>query len=485
MNYEFNGSNNNENSNVVGPQGPIGPRGIQGNPGKNGPPGREGLPGRVGPPGLPGIKGDKGEQGIEGPRGHIGSHGQKGERGEIGPVGAGGEGPQGKFGPTGTTGCTGCTGIFGPTGPKGDKGNDGPNGPAGQQGFPGPKGDIGPRGTDGNSLRNLLNFSVMEIPGNFTTRSSNYMKGFDNLGQLLRTNSDNTPYKTENENYGFYIPPSTFYLSNNLKLNTFGANILPYNISDKLLCPPVAPCIMLPKGRFVLKGCNVNIISIADKNSIIQSVANVNSSANLAMTKDKENFLPSSLSYRISVEVHKNYEEVNTQNSTYSVLSGITRDYNVNTITNNKVDVDYVMPIVASHKITRRELTGYIPLYKSYGYKQNDPLMAGANPPNPSYEWLHNNTGNYLSDMDDNNKTQLLIDNTNGNKRLAVVFSPYIYTSNPNTISNYNNNRTLDLVNSDANDEYFRSSIGTNGTIQWFDLFKLFGISIMLDIDEI
>jgi len=471
MNYEFNGTNNG-NNNSVGPQGSIGPRGIQGNPGKNGPPGREGHPGRVGPPGMPGIKGDSGEQGLIGHRGHGGSPGEKGIKGDLGPIGEGGEGPKGQIGPTGFTGPTGCTGVYGPTGLKGEPGSIGQGGPIGTRGVQGNKGDLGPRGTDGNSLRNLMIFSVIGIPGNFLTRSNNYMTGIPDLGQLKRTNDDNTPYNTENENYGFYITPATSYINNDIKLNQYCANILPYNLSNKIMCPPFAPCIMLPKGRFVLKGCNVNLISISD-NKTINDSAGV--STKLVFSIDKENYLPSALSYRVSIEVHKNYEEVNTQNSTYAILSGITRDYTVNTID----EKDYINPIVASHQISQRQLTGYIPLYKSYGYKMDGNRLD-------EYQWLHKNTGDYDSDIDDNNKGQLFIDNIYGNKRLAVVFTPYIYENNKNTIETYNNIRTSDIQDSDVTDEYFKSSISNGNTkIQWYDFFKLFGINIMLDIDEI
>lgn len=473
MNYEFNGSNNNSDTSQIGPQGPIGPRGIQGNPGQNGPPGREGLPGRVGPPGLPGIKGDKGEIGSYGPRGHIGIQGQKGERGEIGPIGEGGEGPKGDIGPLGPTGTTGCTGGYGPRGLIGNTGVTGPRGQRGEQGNQGPKGNIGERGTDGNSVRKLLNFSILALPNSYNTRASNYMKGIDDLGQLKRLNTDITPYNTLNENYGFHIPPATTYLSDNMKLNMFCSNLLPYNISDKILCPPFAPCIMLPmpskiNGKFVLKGCNINIMSTAFYKDLW---ARANEGFPLLVqTKQNDNSLPSSMSYRITVEVHTDYETIpNENNATYSILSGITRDYKVitkeETINGAKKDVDFVMPQCASHKITSSKLTEYIPLYKSFGYKTH----------NGNMEWHHDNTGNSLHDTNDDNKQQLVIDNSLGNKRISVVFSPYFYTTNVNDVSTYNQANNI-------SDEYFRSKIGTK---QWYDLFKIYGINIMLDISEI
>ena len=94
--------------------------------------GNTGAQGARGPQGAAGDKGETGPQGPKGATGAIGPQGPQGAKGATGPQGA--KGDKGDTGPRGPQGATGATGPQGPTGPKGDKGETGAQGPTGASG---------------------------------------------------------------------------------------------------------------------------------------------------------------------------------------------------------------------------------------------------------------------------------------------------------------------------------------------------------------
>ena len=129
------------------------------------------LKGDTGATGIVGPTGPIGPTGIVGPIGDPGPLGDTGTTGVIGPIGD--TGAIGPIGPTGDTGHVGDTGIIGPIGDTGAIGPIGPTGDTGATGFIGLTGSTGDTGATGpmglTGFAPFVNSSMTKIPINIFT----------------------------------------------------------------------------------------------------------------------------------------------------------------------------------------------------------------------------------------------------------------------------------------------------------------------------